>query len=109
VVLEKVQQMLGAGQVTLASEAELDRVFNDVETGAIPALLHWKGVEVIMYETMRTDGEIVLQGGTHQDTVQLKFNDWYEMVQPRIGFFTEPDSVMGSRRFLDREDFGPWA
>ena len=62
-----------------------------------------------MDETMRTDGEIVLMGGTHQDTVQLKFNDWYEMVQPRIGFFTEPENVMGSRPFLDREDFGTGA
>lgn len=109
VILEKVQQMLGARQVMLASEAEMDRIFNDVETGAIPALRHWKEVEVIMDETMRTDGEIVLQGGTHQDTVQLKFNDWYQMVQPRIGFFTEPENVMCSRPFLDREDFGTGA
>ena len=109
VILEKVQQMLGARQVMLASEAEMDRIFNDVETGAIPALRHWEEVEVIMDETMRTDGEIVLMGGTHQDTVQLKFNDWYEMVQPRIGFFTEPENVMGSRPFSDREDFGTGA
>ena len=31
------------------------------------------------------------------------------MVQPRIGFFTEPENVMGSRPFSDREDFGKGA
>jgi Ala-tRNA(Pro) deacylase len=90
VVLEKVRQMLGAEQVRLASEAEMDRVFDDVETGAIPALRHWKGVDVIMDESMRTDGPIVLQGGTHQDTIRLDFRDWYHLVQPRVGDFTEP-------------------
>ncbi len=109
VALEQVQQMLGSRQVTLASEAEMDRIFVDVETGAIPALRHWKGVEVIMDETLRTDGEIVILGGTHQDTVQLSFNDWYAMVQPRIGMFTEPENVMGNRPFVDREEFGLWS
>ena len=93
----------------LASEAEMDRIFDDVETGAIPALRHWDGVEVIMDETMRTDGDIIIQGGTHCDTVRLKFNDWYEMVVPRVGFFTEPDTALGSRPLLDRDDFGPWS
>ena len=109
VVLGKVQRMLGARQVMLASEAEMNWIFDDVETGAIPALRHWNGVEVIMDESLRTNGEIVLQGGTHQDTVQLGFNDWYQMVQPRIGFFSEPENTQSSQPFLDREDFGAWS
>ena len=86
----------------------MDRIFDGVETGAIPALRHWNGVEVIMDETLRTDGEIILQGGTHQDTLRIKFSDWYEMVLPRIGFFTEPDDAMSNRDLADREEFGPW-
>ncbi len=85
------------------------KIFDDVETGAIPALRHWNGVEVIMDETMRNDGDIIIQGGTHCDTVRLNFNDWYEMVLPRVGFFTEPDTAYCSRPFLDSEDFGPWS
>src|SRR3954471_19070566 len=38
VVLEKLGPMLGAREVRLASEAEMDRIFGDIETGAIPAL-----------------------------------------------------------------------
>lgn len=90
VVLEKVRQMLGARQVRLASEAEMDRVFDDVETGAIPALRHWEGVDLIMDESMKTDGPIILQAGTHQDTISLDFRDWFHLVRPRVGAFTEP-------------------
>lgn len=106
VVLEKIQRMLGAHQVRLASEAELDRIFTDVETGAIPALRHWNNVDVIMDESMKVDGDIVLQGGTHQDTVRLSFNDWYGMVRPRVGSFTELENLAAERDFDDREDIG---
>ena len=82
----------------------MDRIFNDVDTGAIPALRHWKGVEVIMDETMSVDGPIVIQGGTHQDTIRLTFNDWFAMVQPRVGTFTELDQQTGNRCFANRED-----
>jgi Ala-tRNA(Pro) deacylase len=107
VVLEKVQEMLGAKQVRLASEAEMDRIFSDVETGAIPPLRHWKDVEVVMDDAMRIDGDVILQAGTHRDTVRLRFQDWYRVVQPRVGSFTELENVAGNRMFFDREDFGP--
>jgi Ala-tRNA(Pro) deacylase len=106
VVLEKVQQMLGTSQVRLASEAEMDRFFSDVETGAIPALRHWKDVDVIMDEAMQVEGKIVLQGGTHEDTVELDFRDWYCIVSPRVGAFTELENLTGNRTFSDREDLG---
>src|SRR4051794_27437822 len=44
VILEEVERMLGAREVRLASEAEMDRIFGGIETGAIPALRHWKDV-----------------------------------------------------------------
>jgi prolyl-tRNA editing enzyme YbaK/EbsC (Cys-tRNA(Pro) deacylase) len=82
--------MVGTDDIRLASEAEMDRVFDDVETGAIPALRHWNDVEVIMDESLRRDGPIVLQAGTHEDTVSLDFRDWYRLVEPRVGSFSEP-------------------
>ena len=109
VVTEKVQQMLGVDQLRLASETELDQIFNDVDTGAIPALRHWKGVEVIMDESMRVDGDITLLGGTHHDTVRLAFSDWYNMVRPRVGSFTELDNLAEGRPFSDREDLATGA
>ncbi len=91
VVLGQVKQAIGAKEARLASEDEMDKIFQDVETGAIPALRHWKDVDVLMDQTMKVDGPIVLQGGTHEDAVQLNFNDWFSLVNPRVAEFTEPE------------------
>lgn len=99
----KLKEMLGAREVRLASEAEMNRIFSDVDTGAIPALRHWENVEVIMDESMKVDGDIVLQAGTHRDTVQLAFADWYNLVKPKVGSFTELENFAGERSLSDQE------
>lgn len=106
VIIKQLQQMLGARDLRLASEAEMDRIFSDVDTGAIPPLPHWKGVDVIMDESMKVEGDIVLQAGTHRDTVQLAFSDWYTLVKPKVGSFTELENFAGERPFSDREELG---
>src|SRR2546423_6015465 len=43
VVLDRVRDVLGAGDVRLATEDELGQCFTDCEPGAVPALRHWQG------------------------------------------------------------------
>src|SRR5262245_14318389 len=62
VQLDRVKDVLGAGEVRLASEEELGRYFPDCEVGAVPALRHWPGMEVIMDRHLG-GGDIYLQGG----------------------------------------------
>jgi len=106
VVLARLAAILGARDVRLASEREMDQIFNDCETGAIPPLRHWKDVAVVMDATMRVAGDIVFQAGTHEDTIRLKFNDWFALVNPRVESFTEPDNATSVAVFSDREDTG---
>ena len=47
--LDRVQRLLGAGEVRLATEAEMEQHFGDCETGAIPPLRHWQNVEVLLH------------------------------------------------------------
>src|SRR5262249_26865985 len=84
VALDRVRQLLGASQVRLATEDELARYFPGCEPGAIPALRHWPGVEVIMDVHLRCDGDIYLLGGTRHDAIRVKFDDWFALVQPRV-------------------------
>jgi len=88
--LDQVRQMLGADDARLASEQEMERYFPDCECGALPPLRHWPGIEVIMDEAMQVRGEILFQAGTHSDAVRMRFDDWFELVRPRIGRFSEP-------------------
>jgi Ala-tRNA(Pro) deacylase len=85
--LERVREALGAGEVRLASETEMERHFTDCEVGAIPALRHWEGVGVVMDESLKVEGEIVFQAGTHRDAVRLNYRDWYELVGPQVATF----------------------
>jgi Ala-tRNA(Pro) deacylase len=90
VVIEWVRALLGAREVRLATETEMDQYFTGCESGAIPALRHWQDVEVLMDRTLETSRDIVFQAGTHCDAVRLHFEDWLRLVNPRVERFSEP-------------------
>ncbi len=104
VVLSRVRELLGAENVRLASEAEMDRIFTDCETGAIPPLRRWKDVTVLMDCSMSKVNDLVFQAGTHEDTIRLKFQDWFALVNPRVESFAEPEHTASRANFADRED-----
>lgn len=88
--LERVRQLLDAEDVRLATEEEMARYFPDCEVGAVPAVRHWKGVPILMDESLRVDGVILFQAGTHEDAVQVYYNDWVKLVKPRVASFVYP-------------------
>ena len=90
VALDRVRAVLNARAVRLATEDEMAQCFTDCESGAIPALRHWKDVDVLMDRSLDVEGDILFQAGTHSDAVRLNFRDWYEMVQPQVATFSEP-------------------
>ena len=104
VLLDRVRQLLRAKEVRLATEQELEQLFPDCELGAIPALRHWKDVDILMDTSLRTDGDILIQAGTHRDAVRLRFDDWFRMVNPREENFTEPERSSMSGKTFGAED-----
>jgi Ala-tRNA(Pro) deacylase len=90
VALERVQALLGASHVRLASEAEIQKHFPDCEPGAMPAWRHWPGIEVLMDQSMLGQKDILFQGGTHCDAVHMGFDDWFQMVRPTVAQFSQP-------------------
>jgi Ala-tRNA(Pro) deacylase len=88
--LDRVRELLGARDVRLASEDELTRHFTECEPGAIPALRHWDGVEVMMDGHLSCAGDVYILGGTHRDAFRMRFDDWFAMVGPRVEHFTDP-------------------
>jgi Ala-tRNA(Pro) deacylase len=85
-----VRQLLGGRDVRLATESEMAQFFTDCEPGAIPALRHWGGVDVIMDANLQVKGDILIQGGTHRDAIRMRFDDWFGMVNPRVELLSEP-------------------
>jgi Ala-tRNA(Pro) deacylase len=91
--LDRVRAVLHAQEVRLATELEMERFFTDCEVGAIPALRHWKDVDILMDRSLNVEGKILFQAGTHVDALRLNFRDWYEMVNPQVASFSEPGEV----------------
>jgi len=87
VSLQRVHDILGAQEVRLASEGEIQSYFTDCEVGALPPFPHWKDVGFCMDASMKVDGDILFQSGTHHDSIQMAFNDWYNLVHPRVESF----------------------
>jgi len=90
VSLDWVRNLLGARELRLATEEELARSFTDCEVGAIPALRHWRGVDVIMDGHLACEGDIFILGGTHRDAIRMRFDDWFDMVNPRVELLSDP-------------------
>lgn len=88
--LDRVRTVLSAQDVRFATEEEMEKYFTDCEIGAIPALRHWKDVDVLMDRSLNVEGHILFQAGTHADAVLLNFRDWYEIVHPQVATFSEP-------------------
>jgi Ala-tRNA(Pro) deacylase len=91
--LDRVRTVLHAEDVRLATEAEMERYFTGAEVGAIPALRHWKNVDVLMDRSLNVEGPILFQAGTHADAVRLNFRDWYEMVNPQVATLSDAVEV----------------
>ena len=91
--LGRVRTVLHAHEVRLATEDEMAKVFTGCEVGAIPAVRHWKDVDVLMDRSLTVEGDIVFQAGTHSGAIRLNFRDWYEMVKPQVATFSEPAKV----------------
>lgn len=109
--LDMVRRLLPDQSVRLAGESELQQYFADCEVGAIPALRHWKDVEVIMDGTLNVDGPIVFPAGTHRDAVCINFDEWFGMVNPRVEFFSEPERAFTPDETLEEwrhGEYGEW-
>ena len=85
--LLRLRLILGAADVRLATEAEMAKLFADCELGAEPPLPHVKGIDLWMDDSMKVEGDILFQGGTHRDGVIIAFKDWFGLALPRTADF----------------------
>lgn len=104
--MKRLKQTLRAQNCRLATEAEIAERFTDCELGAMPPMRRWPGVEVVMDESLRTNGDIIFPAGTQNDAIRMRFNDWMHLVDPRTGVFSR--AFGRSEREGRRDDFVDW-
>lgn len=86
--LNRVEGLLGARDVRLASELELAACFPDCEVGASPPFPRGRVREVWLDDAMYVSGPILFSAGTHKDAVIVDFQDWLRLVKPNLGGFS---------------------
>ena len=82
--LAKASSVLGAKEVRLAHEPDFAGAFPDCEIGAMPPFGNLYGLPVYVDTALAEDETIVVQAGTHTDTLSLTYADYARLVQPTV-------------------------
>jgi Ala-tRNA(Pro) deacylase len=88
--VDRVQELVGADNVELASEAECGDCFPDCELGAVPPFGSKYGMRTLVDRSLSEDEEIVFEGNTHHEAIRMKFRDFMELEHPRLADFSHP-------------------
>lgn len=84
-----LREACGATEVELASEGEFKDLFPECEVGAMPPFGNLYGVEVLVAQTLAEDDEIAFNAGSHTELIKLVYNDFEELVKPKVVKFSE--------------------
>lgn len=89
--LERLRHALGLRVIRLATEAELSKLFPDVELGAMPPFGNLYGdIPVYMDRTLAIEEEVAFNAGTHRDVVHMKVKDFKHLAHPTLISFALP-------------------
>jgi len=84
-----LEDLVGAGELRLAEEAEFSGLYPNCEPGAMPPLGNLYGQRVFLDQRLAEDEQIVFNAGNHTEAVKMDFADFQRLVKPVIGAFGE--------------------
>ncbi len=85
--LGRLGRLMNVNRIRLANEADFKDVFPDCELGAMPPLGNIYHLDVWMDDSLKLHNEICFNAGTHAETIQMSFSDFFRLVQPRTASF----------------------
>lgn len=86
--LDALKSHLGVGQIQLADESEMARLFPDSALGAEPPFGSLYDLETIMDKTLQADEYIVFQGGNHEQAIRMDMDEYLRLAQPKVLAFS---------------------
>lgn len=87
---EELARVIGAPQVRMATEDELDWLYPDCETGAMPPFGPLYRQLVYVDEQLAADERIAFNAGTFANAIAMRFSDFVRLTRPVMGSFTRP-------------------
>lgn len=86
--LGRVAAALGEKEVRLATESEMEGIFQDCELGAEPPIGAVYGLPTLVDENLRGKEFLVIPGGTHTQAIKLRGKDYERVCQGKFADFT---------------------
>jgi len=84
---EALAREAGVEEAKLASEEEFEGLFPDSELGAMPPFGNLYDLPVYMDRALEEDEKIAFSGGTHSELVQMPYDEYVRLVEPRMASF----------------------
>lgn len=87
VVLQELQQALGARRIEIAREEEFRSRFPGCDLGAMPPFGNLYGMDVYVADSLAEDEEIAFNAGSFTELIQLAYRDFERLVRPTVLHF----------------------
>lgn len=87
--LGKVRTLLGTKDVQLATEGVLAGAYPEFELGAVPPLTGGDGDRVLVDRRLCENEWVVLEAGTHEQSLRLRTSDLVELSDARLVDLTQ--------------------
>lgn len=84
---DKLKDIIKCKTLKIATEDEIAKLIPDYEVGAMPPFGSLCGLDGYVDELLKEDVEIVFNGGTHTDTVKIKYSDFEKVAKPKVASF----------------------
>ena len=91
---EQLARVIGVPHVRMATEGELEWLYPDCETGAMPPLGPLFRQLMFVDERLAGAEDIVFNAGTFDDAVAMSYADFAEITRPVVGRFARPQRRM---------------
>jgi Ala-tRNA(Pro) deacylase len=82
--LDLLGESIGVDHIELADEFEFRDRFGDCELGAMPPFGNLYGMDVYVADELTVDDRIAFNAGSHTELIQLSFEDFDRLAQPKI-------------------------
>jgi Ala-tRNA(Pro) deacylase len=86
--LDRLRSACGAKVARLALEDELKSLYPDCELGAMPPFGPLYEQPVLVDRNLKSDPEIVFNGGSHRDAIRMRYRDFEDLVKPTVAEFS---------------------
>jgi Ala-tRNA(Pro) deacylase len=85
---DRLKEVSGASNVTLADESDFGDLFPDCSLGAMPPFGNLYGMDVLVDESLAEGDEIAFNACTHTELIRLSYRDFAALVKPKVFRFT---------------------